>query len=138
MTICVVCPTRINIHFNPVFCCEFRWLIVSAIQQIFDLLVLRSLSLYATIIIEALRKKWPYSEFFRSIFSRIWTEYGEILRMRENKDQKNSEHEPFLRSGSSSIIYCCLSSGLHIFLGILVTVLMFHQFVWPSVLMDSL
>ena len=27
-----------------------------------------------------LREKCPYSEFFWSIFSRIWTEYGEILR----------------------------------------------------------
>ena len=26
-----------------------------------------------------LRKKYPYSEFFWSVFSRIWTEYGEIL-----------------------------------------------------------
>ena len=26
-----------------------------------------------------LRKKCPYSEFFWSVFSRIWTEYGEIL-----------------------------------------------------------
>ena len=39
----------------------------------------------------ALHKKCPYSEFFGSLFSRIWTEYGEILcispywvRMREN------------------------------------------------------
>ena len=27
----------------------------------------------------ALRKKCPDSEFFGSLFSRIWTEYGEIL-----------------------------------------------------------
>ena len=45
-----------------------------------------------------LRKKCPYSELFWSVFSRIWTEYGEILRispysvrMRENADQNNSE-----------------------------------------------
>ena len=45
-----------------------------------------------------LREKCPYSEFFWSFFSRIPTEYGEILRicpypvrMRENTDQKNSE-----------------------------------------------
>ena len=42
------------------------------------------------------RKKCPYSEFFRSIFSCIWKEYGEILRispysvrMWENTNQKN-------------------------------------------------
>ena len=44
----------------------------------------------------SLRKMCPYSEIFRSIFSRIWTEYGEIIciypysvQMRENMDQKN-------------------------------------------------
>ena len=49
-----------------------------------------------------LRKKCPYSEFFWSAFSRIWTEYGEIFRvspdsfrMRGNTDQKNSEHGHF-------------------------------------------
>ena len=52
-----------------------------------------------------LRKKCPYSELFWSAFSRIWTEYGEILcissywiRMRENADQNNSKYGHFLRS----------------------------------------
>ena len=47
----------------------------------------------------------PYSELFWSVFSRIWTEYGEMLRIfpysvqiRENKDQSNSEYEHFSRS----------------------------------------
>ena len=35
-----------------------------------------------------LRKMCQNAEFFWSIFSRIRTEYGEILRMRENMDQK--------------------------------------------------
>ena len=46
-----------------------------------------------------LREKCPYSEFFWSVFSRIWTEYGEILsfspysvQVQENTDQKNSEY----------------------------------------------
>ena len=46
--------------------------------------------------------KCPYSEFFWSIFSCIWTEYGEIrgissnsVRMPGNMDQKNSEYEHF-------------------------------------------
>ena len=58
----------------------------------------------------ALRKKCPYSELFWSTFSRIRTEYGEILRispysvrMQENADQNNSEYEHFLRSGSQSL-----------------------------------
>ena len=44
-----------------------------------------------------LRKKRTYSEFFWSVFRRIWTEYLDLLkspysvRMRENTDQKNSE-----------------------------------------------
>ena len=52
----------------------------------------------------SLRKKCPYSELFWSVFSRIRTEYGEILRispysvrMRENTDQNNSECGHFSR-----------------------------------------
>ena len=53
----------------------------------------------------ALRKKCPYTELFRSAFSCIRTEYGEIwsispysVRMRENADQNNSELGHFSRS----------------------------------------
>ena len=52
-----------------------------------------------------LRKKRPYSEFFWSVFSRIQTEYGEILhispcsvRRLENADQENSKYGHFSRS----------------------------------------
>ena len=52
-----------------------------------------------------LRKKCPYSELFWSAFSRIRTEYGEILRispysvrMRGSSDQNNSEYGHFSRS----------------------------------------
>ena len=52
-----------------------------------------------------LREKCPYSEFFRSIFSRIRTEYGETrsispysVQMRGNKDQKKSEYGHFSHS----------------------------------------
>ena len=45
-----------------------------------------------------LREKYPYLEFFWSVFSRIWTKYGDLLRkspysirMWENENQKNSE-----------------------------------------------
>ena len=51
------------------------------------------------------REKCPYSEFFWSVFFRIRTEYGDLLRkysysvqMRENTDQKNFECGYFLRS----------------------------------------
>ena len=50
-------------------------------------------------------KKCPYSELFWSAFSRVRTEYGEILRIssysvriREKTDQKNSEYVHFSRS----------------------------------------
>ena len=49
--------------------------------------------------------KSPYSELFWSVFSCIWTEYGEIrsissysVRMRENTDQNNSEYGHLWRS----------------------------------------
>ena len=45
---------------------------------------------------------WHEKEFFWSIFSRIYTEYGEILpislysvQIRKNPDQKNSEYGHF-------------------------------------------
>ena len=50
-------------------------------------------------------KKCPYSEFLRSVISRIRTEDGEIrsispysVQMRENKDRKNFEYRQFSRS----------------------------------------
>ena len=65
----------------------------------------------------SLLEKCPHSKFFWSVFSRIWTEYGKILshsfslclssrsvRMRDNRDQKNSEYGHFLHSGSLVIL----------------------------------
>ena len=59
-------------------------------------------------------KKYPCSELFWSAFSRIRTEYGEILcispysvRMSENTDQNNSEYKHFSRSGHTQR---CVSS----------------------------
>ena len=56
-----------------------------------------------------LRKRCPYSEFFLTMFSGIWTEYGDLVRrslysvqMKENTDQKNSEYGRFLRSAQRS------------------------------------
>ena len=53
----------------------------------------------------SLRKNVLYSEFFWSVFSRIWIEYRNLqnkspywVRMRENADQKNSEYRLLLRS----------------------------------------
>ena len=42
----------------------------------------------------ALREEYPYSEFFWSVFSCIWT-VPYSVRMRENTDQKNSEYGNF-------------------------------------------
>ena len=53
----------------------------------------------------SLHKNVLYSEFFWSVFSRIWIEYRNLqnkspywVRMRENADQKNSEYGLLLRS----------------------------------------
>ena len=46
-----------------------------------------------------LRKRCPYSEFFWSSYSRIWSKYLYSVQMRENTEQKNSEHGHFLLSG---------------------------------------
>ena len=54
-----------------------------------------------------LHEKYPYLDLFRSVFSRIQTEYGEILcispyliRMQENVDKNNSKYGHFSRSVS--------------------------------------
>ena len=68
----------------------------------------------------ALRKKSPHSEFFWSVSSRIWTEYRETrsifpysIRMKENKDQKNSKYGHFSRSeGFIFQLKCCFKSIL--------------------------
>ena len=51
----------------------------------------------------SMREKCPYSEFFWSVFSGIWTEYGESTVIRENVDQKTSKYGPFSRSDSQKI-----------------------------------
>ena len=55
-------------------------------------------------------KVCPYSELFRSVFSRIHTDYGRIrrifphlVRMWENTDQNNSEYGQLLRSKTPSV-----------------------------------
>ena len=57
-----------------------------------------------------LRAKFPYLEFFWSVFSRILIEYGEILHIspysvqtRKNTDQKSSEYGQFSRSVSDPV-----------------------------------
>ena len=57
-----------------------------------------------------MRKKCPYFELFWSVFSRIRTDYGEILRispysvrMLENTDQNNSAYGQFFAVSSSHI-----------------------------------
>ena len=81
-------------------------------------------------------EKCTYSEFFWSVFFRIWTEYGKLFRislysvqMRKNIDQENSEYGHFSRSLSfqnwlkafaftkqiSSFARECLFKGLYHF-----------------------
>ena len=62
--------------------------------------------IYMLFITWSRREKCPYSKLFWSAFSRIRTEYGEILRispysgrMWGNTDQNNFEYRHFLRSG---------------------------------------
>ena len=43
----------------------------------------------------SLRERCPHSELVWSVFSRIWTKYGEIVRMWENTDQNNTEYGHF-------------------------------------------
>ena len=65
-----------------------------------------------SIYIEKLQcEKFPYSDFFWSVFSRIWSEYKELLFktlysvwMHENMDQKNSYYGHFLYSVNYQLI----------------------------------
>ena len=72
------------------------------ITSYFRIFIVRTLVLYVFLIRYTLRKKCPYLELFWSTFSRIRTEYREILRispysvrMWENVDQNYSEYELF-------------------------------------------
>ena len=76
---------------------------------------------------KSLHEKWPYSAFFWSIFSRIWTEYLEIrsispylVRMRENTNQKNSKYDSFWCSE-----YDCFYLKKHSFREVIWTVKLF-------------
>ena len=57
----------------------------------------------------SLRKKWPYSELFWSVFSRIGTEYS--VRIRENTDQNNSKYGHFSRSDSYTNVNKVFTNG---------------------------
>ena len=81
---------KINLLDSIIKCCKY---------------LLRRCIKYILLPRHSLRKKCPYSEWFWSVFFRIRTEYGEILRispcsvqMRENTDHNNSEYGHFLRS----------------------------------------
>ena len=60
-----------------------------------------------------LRKKCPYLEFFRSVFSRTWVGYKDLLckspysiQIQENADHKNSECGNILLGDWSGILSC--------------------------------
>ena len=59
--------------------------------------------------IQTLRKKCPYLEFFWSVSSPNWTNYGDLpckspysVQMRENTDQRNSKYGQFSGSERTS------------------------------------
>ena len=69
----------------------------------------------------ALSEKCPYSELLWSAFSRIWTAYGEILRIssysvrvRESMDENNSEYGHVLRSEFLTSFWFFTASGLQL------------------------
>ena len=85
----------------------------------------------------SLREKCPYSEFFWSIFSHIWIEYGKIrsispysVQMREKTDQKNSECGYFSRRIMWLWTNFQLQIALYVFL-IFLTALNI-LLIWPS------
>ena len=51
-----------------------------------------------SMLIHCVKKSVQIRIYFWSVFSRIRTEYGEILRIWKNTDQKNSEQSHFSRS----------------------------------------
>ena len=63
----------------------------------------------------ALRVNCPYLEFFCSVFSGIWSISPYLVRMRENTDQKNSDHGHSLYSDDpekSKILTASILSNL--------------------------
>ena len=79
------------------------------VSVLFDITLTRHVQYYFALTLwkfqNSLREMCPYSELFWSLFSCIWTEYWEILRISpylvriwEYVDQNNSEYGHFLRS----------------------------------------
>ena len=54
----------------------------------------------------SLREKCPYSELFRSVFSRIWTEYGEMLLNTERCGKMWTKTTP--NTDTFHAVYCNL------------------------------
>ena len=113
----VICISKIYTYetrfsWQNLLVSQFYWELIfeSQLFQFKQLIFLEVLSIKSNMSF-TLREKCPYSEFFWSAFSRIWTEYGEIrsitsysVQMRENTDPENSEYEHFSWSFSKRII----------------------------------
>ena len=68
----------------------------------------------------------PYSQFFWSVFSRIWTKYGEIRsEYAENVESKNSKYGHFLRRGNREKKIHCRLGCIQLYNG--------DTFVWKEI-----
>ena len=88
---------KVNEDIRARYWC-FSGVFVEYISQLRQVLTWLTLSMYLFSVQLFTAKKCPYWELSWSVFSRIRTEYGEIrsislytVRIRENKDQNNSE-----------------------------------------------
>ena len=83
--------------------------------------LIKNSSVTNDLILDALRKKRPYSELLWPAFSCIRTKCGEIRsispyseRLRENADQNNSEYRHF--SHCDALVVCCGVSSVYVVL----------------------
>ena len=97
----ISCCGRVAYDVKTHICCEMR------VSNFFKELCCKSESIPLQAKNHCV-KKFLYSEFFWSAFSRIWTEYGEIRSISPysaevpgNTEQKNSEYRNFCRSECS-------------------------------------
>ena len=96
---CAVCPGKYSVHFTKRFRITFLKNI-SKSQLLWKTLTSSQVSNCEYVLLEIidykfqrqpLREKVPYSEFLWSVFSHIWTEYREILRISPYKDWSRAD-----------------------------------------------
>ena len=91
----VLMKTKWKRHMSFSFILRRRYFLLAPNLQLWQWLIIQQECKYEELMFHALRENCRNTEFFWSVFSRIWTEYGDLrsksphsVQIRENTDQK--------------------------------------------------